>query len=277
MDYQKGYYALIQYCPDASRLEAANVGVLLFCPDEYFLRARLARDNSRLRRFFGPQDWLLVQGQKEAIEDRLDVGRLYFRTTEDVQNYIGRRANNIQISELRPTKVANAEKDLEELFQRLVGEAEQHQPTYRAATKLKKELVTAQVESLLERNITVDLPEIERSIEVPYAYRNGAYNLIKPVNFEAATFDQAFVKAATHAVEGQALRKHATPEQGPMKLIVVGEFGPKRRNDLPVVRSILESHDTTLHTLDRLGPLIQEIREATSHHLSLPLMNLPPE
>ena len=34
----KGYYSLIQYCPDLGRLEAANVGVLLFCPERGFLK-----------------------------------------------------------------------------------------------------------------------------------------------------------------------------------------------------------------------------------------------
>ena len=35
-----GYYSVIQYCPDRSRLEAANVGVLLFVPAGGYLRAR---------------------------------------------------------------------------------------------------------------------------------------------------------------------------------------------------------------------------------------------
>lgn len=35
----KGYYSIIQYCPDLSRFEAANVGVLLFCPERAFLKA----------------------------------------------------------------------------------------------------------------------------------------------------------------------------------------------------------------------------------------------
>jgi hypothetical protein len=34
----KGYCLLILYCPDLSRLEAANVGVILFCPEAHFIR-----------------------------------------------------------------------------------------------------------------------------------------------------------------------------------------------------------------------------------------------
>ena len=45
----KGCYSLIQYCPDLGRLEAANVGVLLFCPEPHFLKAQL-RHPPRVRR-----------------------------------------------------------------------------------------------------------------------------------------------------------------------------------------------------------------------------------
>ena len=40
MNATKGYFSLVQYCPDLARQEAANVGVVLFCPDLQFIRAR---------------------------------------------------------------------------------------------------------------------------------------------------------------------------------------------------------------------------------------------
>jgi len=43
MSLTKGYYSIIQYCPDPSRLEAVNIGVALFCPELRFLRARFGR------------------------------------------------------------------------------------------------------------------------------------------------------------------------------------------------------------------------------------------
>ena len=50
----RGYYSLIQYCPDRSRLEAANVGVVLFVPDRSFFKARISPNNEHVRRFFRP-------------------------------------------------------------------------------------------------------------------------------------------------------------------------------------------------------------------------------
>lgn len=126
MEFHKGYYSLIQYCPDPSRLEAANVGVLLFCPELDVLETRLVKDNGRIRRFLGEQDWLLVDGAKEAIAERLSVDRQCFRTVEDEQDFIASRANGIQISDLRPMKMDDPETDLDRLFRRLVVEPEPH-------------------------------------------------------------------------------------------------------------------------------------------------------
>ena len=41
MNSKRGYYSLIQFCPEPSRAEAVNLGVLLFCPEAGFIgRAR---------------------------------------------------------------------------------------------------------------------------------------------------------------------------------------------------------------------------------------------
>lgn len=48
----KGYYSLIQFCPDLSRHEMANVGVLLFVPDRKFISARTNTNNERVRVFW---------------------------------------------------------------------------------------------------------------------------------------------------------------------------------------------------------------------------------
>ena len=71
----KGYYSLIQYCPDRSRLEGANIGVVLFCPERRFLQARLSNGNDRLRRFFGAGsfDPSALAAAKRAIAARLQT------------------------------------------------------------------------------------------------------------------------------------------------------------------------------------------------------------
>jgi len=42
MNPTNGYYSLVQYCPDPSRVEAANVGAILFCPTLPYLDVRMS-------------------------------------------------------------------------------------------------------------------------------------------------------------------------------------------------------------------------------------------
>ncbi len=49
----KGYYSIVQYCPDLARGEATNIGVVLLVPERGFLRSRMVRDNARVRHMFG--------------------------------------------------------------------------------------------------------------------------------------------------------------------------------------------------------------------------------
>ena len=53
----KGYFCLVQYCPDLARQEVANVGVLLFSPDHDFLEARLVTGNQRVENRAVSTDW----------------------------------------------------------------------------------------------------------------------------------------------------------------------------------------------------------------------------
>jgi hypothetical protein len=49
----KGYYSILQYVPDLERVEGANIGVILFCPEKRFLEVKMAGGNDRVRSFFG--------------------------------------------------------------------------------------------------------------------------------------------------------------------------------------------------------------------------------
>lgn len=118
-----GYYSLIQYCPDASRAEAANVGVLLFCPDLRYIDAKVSRGNDRIARFFhrGTFDAERINAAKQAIVSRLEVERDAFRTLDDLQRFIDTRANEIIVTTPRPVKVRDAAEDLTRLFSELVA------------------------------------------------------------------------------------------------------------------------------------------------------------
>ena len=99
----KGYYSLIQFCPDQSRLEAANVGVVLFCPELDFLEVRISGDNARIQKFFGKQafDWSRVNSYKHGIKERLEIEGKDFRNVEDLNAFGQRRTLQLPAGEGR--------------------------------------------------------------------------------------------------------------------------------------------------------------------------------
>jgi hypothetical protein len=123
MRFARGYYSIIQYCPDPSRLEAVNIGVALFCPDLRFLRARFVRRRTRVNQLFGKQDWAFISLQQRAIEARLAREGEAFETLEDFEAYVSRRANSLVLTSPRPVKVENPEVELANLVRRLVSSA----------------------------------------------------------------------------------------------------------------------------------------------------------
>lgn len=119
----KGYYSLIQYCPDLGRLEAANVGVILFCPERQFLKAITSTNNSRIIRFFGREghDWTRINAIKKGIEDRIEIEGERIKNREDLERFIDQRANLLQITPPRSMRIVDPSRDLRSLAEEFLG------------------------------------------------------------------------------------------------------------------------------------------------------------
>ncbi len=121
MGWTKGYYSIIQYCPDPSRLEAVNLGVALFCPEIRWLKARFDRRRTQIQQLYCAQDWEFVALQQAAIEARFLKEGGSFERLEDFEAYVCRRANALTLTAPRPVKVEDPEAELDHLLERLVG------------------------------------------------------------------------------------------------------------------------------------------------------------
>jgi len=274
MESSKGYYCLIQYCPDLSRLEAANIGVILFCPERRFIRAKTAQGNDRVRRFFGSQDndWTQINAIKNSIENRLEVAGHDFKSLDDLTNFISTRANEMQISPPRPMKVFDPEKDLEELFEELVG-GRSREPLKYSAPPVEKALAKTfretGVEEFIHRDVTVTVPAFHKPLTVPFGFQNGRFNLIQPVRFHQTMESRIVDVACRHAVEGRSLYDHPDEKLGDLQLIVVGSFATESSEYKDLVSDILEENQVALHSIDEVQTLIEEIK-TTGKKLSLP-------
>jgi hypothetical protein len=261
MNPTRGYYSLIQYCPDLSRLEAVNVGVALFCPEPHFLGARTTTSVQRIRRFFGSQDhdWEQVRAAIGSVEERFEAEGARFRTLEELERFIATRGNEVQLTPPRPVKVFDPAQDLELLFERLVGGRRGARPRRRLEQRLEETLGRPELAPLVRRNVTVTVPALRRTLTVPFGFRNGRFNLIRPAVFPANE-SPAINRACRHAIEGRSLYEHADGTLGPLQLVVVGEFSPSARDTLPLVREILRENQVRLFTLEEAPALVEEVR-----------------
>ncbi len=271
-----GYYCLIQYCPDLSRLEAANIGVILYCPERRFIRAKTAHGNDRIRRFFGSQDndWTQINAMKNSIENRLEVASHHFRSLEDLTSFISTRANEVQITPPRPMKVLEPENDLDELFEELVG-GRSKQPLKYSAPPVEKALAKVfkekGVENFIRRDVTVTVPAFHKQLTVPFGFQNGRFNLIQPVRFQQTTESRVVDVACRHAVEGHSLYTNPDENLGNLQLVVVGSFTAESSEHKDLVNSILTENKVALHSLDEVQGLISEIRTTGKKLTALPL------
>ncbi len=118
MNQHNGYYSLIQFCPDPSRLEGINIGVLVYCPYKGRLVFRLTQSNQRIRRVFGQQDWDFIDRVRESVHSRLQSEK--FETVHDLESYIAKRANVVQLTPVRPLKIGDIDQEVSALYRRLV-------------------------------------------------------------------------------------------------------------------------------------------------------------
>jgi hypothetical protein len=263
MNSAKGYYSIVQYCPDLSRFEAANVGVLLFCPERAYLKAVTVKNNSRIIRFFGSagHDWKRINAFKRGLVDRLQKEAADIKSIDDLKQFIAMRAGLLQITTPRSMRIVDPDKDLKDLYEQVIGEPIKTSRGKSLRRYIGDRLSSAGLEKKVARNVPVNVPVLEKQIEFPYGFRNGRFNLINPVRFLAADPEQSVNTACKYAVEGQSLFEHSDPKLGELQLVIVGQFRPKDRESPKRVRRVFEEYNVKLYRTEEIPELIDEIRQ----------------
>lgn len=262
MNASKGYYSLIQYCPDLGRLEAANVGVLLFCPERQFLKALTSPNNRRIIHFFGSEghDWARINAFKQGLEDRIAIEGPEIQTLEQLVQFIAQRGNLLQITPPRPMKVLDPRKDLNELFRELIGEAPRRGSTKGLQRVIGERFSSAGLDRKIRRGIKVKVPVWQKEVEIPFGFQNGRFNLINPVRFEATDVDHSLATACKYAVEGKSLYDNPDSKFGELQLVIVGQFRQGDQESPAKVRHVFQDYGVKLYRTSELPKLIDEVR-----------------
>lgn len=97
MNATRGYYSLVQYCPDLARQEAANPGVHLCCPERGFIRAKLTDSLAHIRRCFGHAAGSdgHIAGMLRGLVNRIEIEQADFKSLEDLLQFVATRANKV--------------------------------------------------------------------------------------------------------------------------------------------------------------------------------------
>jgi DUF3037 family protein len=118
-------YAVIRVVPRVERGEHLNAGVILFCLEKDFLKARIEVDEPRLRALWPDTDLDLVRQHLEAIPricngdpDGGPIARLTLR--ERFHWLTAPRSTIIQVSPVHAGLCDDPERALDELFRQMV-------------------------------------------------------------------------------------------------------------------------------------------------------------
>jgi hypothetical protein len=260
----QGYFCLVQYSEFPERAEYVNIGVVVFASGPPHIFCKFSQRASRVERAFNIQLGNHFQHLKESMEDRLrhEFGGGWDRLRID--KFIAMRSGKIRLSPARSVLVNNADALVVELFDKLVGEVPHLPRGQRVSTKLAQAFRSSGVESLLVKPRPVHLSGGVK-IEVPFAYQNGAFNLIDSVSL-AGEPDKALSRVSPLLIEGDLLFRE-TALNNPSRLVVVGDCAETQNDDfLDLIEGQMAHHNVKFYTMSRIEPLVSDIRRNYALH-----------
>ncbi|WP_439627472.1 DUF3037 domain-containing protein [Gemmata sp.] len=252
-----GYYSLIQYCPDVGRLEAVNIGLILYSADPALARVRTVNGYRRARTVFGRATVSPRHFERlcAGVEARFRAAAKSFAGVADLKQFIAREANDLLITPPRPVAIESPARTMDELFDKLVESKSPPVVRYRGVRgRLEAEFSKPEFEGRIAREIPVQLPLIGSSIKVPFGYQNGKFNLIQTATFRDEGPVSLLNSAGRFKLEGKLIH------EANQELIVVGEF-PRDDHELEGSVRRLIGDQATLYTADDLEKLFDTIRK----------------
>lgn len=249
-------YSILQFSSRPERFEFVNLGVLVF--DRRLRRVfnKLSSDFSRVKKFFGDANPSFLKMALEDYSERVEYEFNRGNFCISAEEFNSKRAGIFQITPILPIVGKNASEVADNLFSELVEAKIRQKRAERVSTRLTKAFRDEGVLSLLEKNPSpVRIEKWNVSIRADFGYQNGIFNLIDSARFEVS--DHGLAEAGKRVLEGRALA-----ETIGHRLIVVGEFGEQSQAFVDSMKNEFRQAKTKLFTLDEVGLLAREIRNA---------------
>jgi hypothetical protein len=233
----RGFYSVVQYCPDRFRAEALNVGLVVMHLEPHAVRVRMTENFRRVRKLFamGKPEVTNLKLSTDGLICRIESSQNELRTSDDLAAFAASRANDLRLTEPRLVKLDDIDADFERLFAQLV---EQHSATVLTETlpaealpaRLDEVFTRLQQDHKLWRPGTITVPKSRRKLDVPYAYKNGVVNLVLPKAF--AETNHAESQAETLAISGDLIQRYPIDGEKQALIVISTQETPKQAHEI---------------------------------------------
>ena len=220
----RGFYSVVQYCPDRFRAEAVNVGLVLLSIEPHAVRVKMAASFDRAKRLFaiGKADLKTLKVSLDGMKARIESLASELKTADDLSAFAASRANDLRLTDPRLAKLNNIDEDFDRLFSGLVEVRSTAALAYESPAevlppRLSEVFFRLQQEHKIWKPGTITVPIYKRKLDIPYAYKNGVVNLIKPHVFPSSR--RAETQAAEFAINGDLIQKH--PINGEQQRLII--------------------------------------------------------
>lgn len=265
MTLERGYYSLVQYCPNLARMESACIGALLFCPGAGFLDIRMSPTNRRVKRFFRAEvDLHHVRLAKDSFVGRIRKERSRIATLADLEHFIATRANDVLLTSPRIVMVESPKATLDELYEELVKESaeEQDGAVPGVVEVLKHRFTEPRFANRVQFDRRLPIPNKDGELRIPFSFLNGAAHHILPETYTCDRNGQN--RASMRAYDGYVLRKHAGKRGDRLVVIPVLKAPPAEAASFEEkLISIFRDVDVTVYKQSQVDALVEWVdREA---------------
>ncbi|MDR2438175.1 MAG: DUF3037 domain-containing protein [Planctomycetaceae bacterium] len=253
----QGYYSLIQYCPDWTRLEVCNLGVLLFCPEQKYLDVKMVqRCEKRIHAFFGKDHSLNhITTFKDSFAGRILAERKKINVLDDLKKFIACRANSFLITEPRSILVTNPSLELKELFNKIfdeevISKKEKYLSIKHKFFNVLHETLGADLNNRVAQylpKIDIPIPGVHRTIHPCAGFMNDSFNLI--LN-EHLTPEDSFRKMSYDTVIGQFLYNKENEQWGKQRLLILADIDDnfEIKKQIEAFRPMMQNNNVNIYT-----------------------------
>ncbi|MFQ6756883.1 DUF3037 domain-containing protein [Cereibacter sphaeroides] len=256
-------YVVLQYRHDVWIGEAMNVGVLLCCPGERFLKLKCRRGRGRIAQAYPGIDAAALTGTIRALEHRFgrieagwDMLSSVAKAGDIARGVLRADASSLQWAMDGGGIASSAAETMDMLYDRFVGLYDDEAPRDARTDEqvfdtVKVKLEAAQLYKRFERHV---VRSEFGDVPFDHAFKNGVWHCVQGVSFDSANHERMLEKAQKLAgkmhsiasfrgsmrpyfVTGKPQRSDLLPQYGKMQALL---------RSSPLDPLVVDEHDSSI-------------------------------